>query len=41
MQVWHNELKALGANYTTISGTDIMRFENAVRVIDEYLLKTG
>lgn len=39
MKVWHDELKALGANYITISGTDNTRFENAVRVIDEYLLR--
>jgi NadR type nicotinamide-nucleotide adenylyltransferase len=37
MEVWHNELKALGATYKTISGTDIVRLQNAICVIDGFL----
>ncbi|MFD0766636.1 AAA family ATPase [Mucilaginibacter lutimaris] len=37
MQVWHTELKALNANYVTISGTGDDRYEKAVEVIDRYL----
>ena len=38
LSVWQSELKALGANYQLISGSGQMRFENAGRAIDEFLL---
>jgi NadR type nicotinamide-nucleotide adenylyltransferase len=38
MEVWHKELKALGAIYSLISGTDEERFRNAVSHIDRFLL---
>jgi NadR type nicotinamide-nucleotide adenylyltransferase len=38
MEVWHKELKVLGANYSLISGTDEQRFRNAVSHIDAFLL---
>lgn len=38
MKVWHQELKALNARYLVISGTQEMRFQNAVRAIDDFLL---
>ncbi|HEK21789.1 MULTISPECIES: ATP-binding protein [unclassified Mucilaginibacter] len=37
MQIWHQELKALNANYTVISGTGQDRYERAVEVIDKFL----
>lgn len=37
MQVWHDELKALGANYVTISGTGQERYDSAVAAIKNYL----
>ena len=37
LSIWHAELKALGANYQLISGSDEMRFKNACRAIDEFL----
>jgi NadR type nicotinamide-nucleotide adenylyltransferase len=37
MQVWHNELQALNANYITISGTGDDRYQNAVKAIDEFI----
>jgi nicotinamide riboside kinase len=37
MEVWHKELKALGATYSLISGTDEERFQNAIQAIDLYL----
>lgn len=37
MQVWHNELKALNANYVLISGLGQQRYDNAVRAIDDFL----
>jgi len=37
MQVWHDELKALNANYVVISGTGQDRYEHAIKVIDEFL----
>ena len=37
MQVWHNELKALGATYSLISGNEVLRFKNAIQTIDSYL----
>jgi NadR type nicotinamide-nucleotide adenylyltransferase len=39
MQVWHNELQALDANYITISGTGDERYHSAVKAIDEFLQK--
>ena len=39
MQVWHNELKALNANYTIISGQE-NRLTNALTVVDEFLRNT-
>lgn len=38
MQVWHQELKALSANYKVVSGIGEERFGNAVEAIDEFLL---
>ena len=40
MQVWHDELKALNANYIVINGAGEERYESAVRVIDEFLAGT-
>ena len=37
MQVWHNELNALNANYVVISGTGQDGYENAVKTIDQFL----
>ena len=37
MEVWHQELKALQANYVVISGTGQQRYERAVQVVDEFL----
>ena len=37
MEVWHKELKALGANYHVISGTDEERLQNAIVTIDSFL----
>ncbi len=37
MEVWHNELKALRATYKVISGTDVVRFQNAIHVIDDFV----
>jgi NadR type nicotinamide-nucleotide adenylyltransferase len=37
MDVWQKELDALNANYVLISGTGQVRYENAVRAIDEFL----
>ncbi|RYE08842.1 MAG: NadR [Sphingobacteriaceae bacterium] len=36
MQVWHQELKALNANYTVISGIGDARYQNAVKAIDAF-----
>ncbi len=38
MEVWHKELKALGAKYTVVSGMGELRFKHAVEAIDEFLL---
>jgi len=40
MEVWHQELQALNANYVTISGTGDDRYENAVKAIDSFMLTT-
>jgi NadR type nicotinamide-nucleotide adenylyltransferase len=37
MEVWHQELQALGAKYEVISGTNAQRFRNAVKAIDHFL----
>ena len=37
MQVWHQELKALKANYKVVSGIGETRFQNAVKVIDTFM----
>lgn len=37
MEVWHQELQALGARYEVISGTNAQRFRNAVKAIDHFL----
>ncbi|MHB1179958.1 MAG: AAA family ATPase [Daejeonella sp.] len=37
MEVWHNELKALDANYHLISGSDEERLQNAIFSIDLFL----
>lgn len=36
MQVWHNELQALNANYRVIGGTDD-RLKNSIAAVDEFL----
>lgn len=37
MEIWHNELKALNANYLVISGTGQQRYDKAAKAIDDYL----
>jgi hypothetical protein len=37
MEVWHKELKALGATYSLISGTEEERLQNAIEAVDSYL----
>jgi NadR type nicotinamide-nucleotide adenylyltransferase len=37
MEVWHNELNALKANYCLISGSEEGRLQNAIQAIDLYL----
>lgn len=37
MQVWHNELQALNARYTVISGTGNERYQRAIEVIENFL----
>ena len=37
MEVWHNELKALDATYSLISGSEEGRLQNAIQAIDSYL----
>ena len=39
MQVWHQELQQINANYVVISGSDVERYDNAVAVIDVFLQK--
>jgi len=39
MQVWHNELKALNANYKVINGLGDVRIQNAKNAIDEFRSK--
>lgn len=37
MDVWHQELKALDANYVLISGTGPKRYQRAIEAIDNFL----
>jgi hypothetical protein len=37
MEVWHRELKAIGANYVLISGLGDERYANAVTAIDQFV----
>jgi NadR type nicotinamide-nucleotide adenylyltransferase len=37
MNIWHQELKSLGANYTVISGSDNQRLSNAISAIEQFL----
>src|SRR5690606_34311009 len=39
MQVWHNELKAINANYTVVSGLGEKRHENAWEAVKRFLDK--
>lgn len=39
MQVWHTELKALGANYVVVEGIE-SRLQNTIDAIDTYLKAT-
>jgi NadR type nicotinamide-nucleotide adenylyltransferase len=39
MDVWHNELQALDANYTVIPGIGQHRYDNAVKAIDTFVSK--
>jgi nicotinamide riboside kinase len=41
MEVWHNELLALNANYIVISGSGQDRYDSAVKVVDDYLSKAA
>jgi NadR type nicotinamide-nucleotide adenylyltransferase len=38
MEVWHKELKHLGANYKVVSGLGEERLNNAVTAIDDFLI---
>lgn len=40
MQVWHEELQAIDANYVVVSGTGDLRYENALRAVMSFLEKT-
>ncbi|WP_374166282.1 AAA family ATPase [Arcticibacter sp. MXS-1] len=37
MEIWHNELAALHARYTVISGSTNERLQNAVQAVNNYL----
>ena len=37
MQVWHQELKALDANYVLVSGIGPERYRNAIQAIDDFV----
>jgi NadR type nicotinamide-nucleotide adenylyltransferase len=39
MEVWHKELKEIGANYALISGLEGQRLENAIAVVNNFLAK--
>ena len=36
MQIWHQELKALNANYAVVGGIE-NRLQNVIKVIDQFL----
>jgi NadR type nicotinamide-nucleotide adenylyltransferase len=38
MDIWHQELKAINANYQVISGQGDVRFQRAVQAIDSFLV---
>jgi NadR type nicotinamide-nucleotide adenylyltransferase len=37
MQVWKDELAALGAQYVLVSGSEQTRLRNAIKIVDEFL----
>lgn len=39
MGVWHRELKSISANYHVISGKGSYRFQNAKKIVDDFLSK--
>jgi NadR type nicotinamide-nucleotide adenylyltransferase len=39
MEVWHKELKEIGANYMVISGSGTDRVENARIAVEQFLIK--
>ena len=39
LKIWHKELQTLNANYQVISGTNEQRLMNAIKAIDQFLLK--
>lgn len=39
MDVWHQELNSLNANYVTVSGTGEDRYYKAIQIIDTFLLR--
>ena len=41
IQVWHQELQALQANYVVISGTGQKRYNHAVKAVDEFIQTRG
>ena len=41
MQVWHQELQTLDADYVVIEGTGQQRYNNAVTAVDAYLQKAS
>ncbi len=40
MEVWHQELKELNANYVVVSGIGQERYDAAVNAIDEFLMRS-
>lgn len=41
MQKWHEELEAIGANYTVISGLGEQRLENARKTVEQFIKDKG
>lgn len=41
MEIWHNELKAIDANYIVISGLGKQRFDNASVAVEQFLKDKG
>lgn len=39
MEIWHRELKDIGANYVVVSGLGANRFENARAAVEHFLLR--